>query len=275
MTDQTDPTELSGNQSRTNDPPHPRSGPLSEEDLEPKIRKPSRFHGPAEADTLDVNQDADDVREFVHALKEETDIPKLDAASRDEVELERLDYATRHLPGPIKLISGGILGLLLILVLFLGLNKTSPRKIPATAIAAATTISTATETVSQGPLFSGPQAGTIMALGDGSVLVFVPDPNGQDSNGQKGFWMTLRPITKHQYSLCVQSGQCLDIPDSDTAQVRPVETPVDTIHRIRTALRILRSSVLKLWGLISLRNTLRFLPVIVAGSKGVYQQRQS
>lgn len=58
------------------------------------------------------------------------------------------------------------------------------------------------------PQFSGPKEGSLMAMGDGSVLVFIPSPDGVDSNGQKGFWITLNAISNYQFSLCVQAGHC-------------------------------------------------------------------
>ena len=62
--------------------------------------------------------------------------------------------------------------------------------------------------VSSGGVVGGPHAGSLMSFADGSVLVFVPNPDGVVNNGQKGFWMTLSPITNYQFSLCVQSGKC-------------------------------------------------------------------
>ncbi len=56
---------------------------------------------------------------------------------------------------------------------------------------------------------SGPKSGTTMAWTDGSTLIFVADPNGQDPPvGPNGFWITLWPISNYQFSLCVQSGNC-------------------------------------------------------------------
>ncbi len=77
---------------------------------------------------------------------------------------------------------------------------------------------------------SGPAAGTIMASIDGGLLVFVPDPNGTDNNGQMGFWMDIFPKTEYQYSLCVDAGVCIEIPEGDTSPVRSIITPLDTIQ---------------------------------------------
>jgi len=65
-----------------------------------------------------------------------------------------------------------------------------------------------TTTSSEEALPPGPEEGIPMAWVDGSTLIFIPDPDGIDYYGSRGFWITFRPISNYQFSLCVQSGLC-------------------------------------------------------------------
>jgi len=68
--------------------------------------------------------------------------------------------------------------------------------------------STPTPAQSDNALPQGPKAGTPMAWVDGSTLIFIPEPNGIDYYGSRGFWITFKPISNYQFSLCVQSKKC-------------------------------------------------------------------
>jgi hypothetical protein len=71
--------------------------------------------------------------------------------------------------------------------------------------------------------------GSTMAWVDGSVLGFVPQPTTQDNNGQKGFWITLNPISNYQLSLCVQAGKCNAPTDPDYLDPSSGNLPVGIV----------------------------------------------
>ena len=100
------------------------------------------------------------------------------------------------------------------------------------------------------PLVSAPQLGSTMAWVDGSTLVYIPmpvaredsscDPSGlcnarldirpsglqPQAGAGGGVWLTENPISKYQFSLCVQAGDCQNPSSSDPAGVF---VPIDDV----------------------------------------------
>ncbi len=199
-------------QSGRNQPAHLNSGELAQNDVRMDINESARvLRRSGMVHKAVFNHSVEEEKEFFHDLEEETDIPEREASSRDDPGSPQMRGS-----GTLKYLIGGSIGLVAILVVVLGVTKLYT---PKTNSAADTGVQP-----------SGPVAGSLMGFVDGSVLTFVPDPEGTDNNGQKGFWISLFPITTYQYSLCVESGNCVEIPEGDTSETRSVQDPINYIQ---------------------------------------------